>query len=303
MNKIYIKDHANNANRWIYNGYALAWQKNGYEVVRYNEISDIKEENQVVMATDWSIKSQSDLDILKKTKTTFLFVQPTKYEMPWSTHPNFMCFLPQPFIDQLNQMDNIHKWVFTDHEIVDYYFAWNKVHKYPLAFDNISYNNFIKNDKYKYDVCYVGGRAHNGFDEKYKIMMSIFAAFKDSGLKCGFFIEKNLTHEQETNILFNSKVCLNVHDANQLKTNIDTNERTFKGLGINGVLTCNGNGQLSRLFPSVKTGTTPEEIVKIAKELCALPTEQLENIAIENRRNILENHTYTARVKEMVKYV
>jgi len=303
MNKIYIKDHANNANKWIYNGYANAWAFCGFQVVRYNNLLEIQEPGQLIMAVDWDIKTEKELKVIKDSKMTFLFVQPTKYELPWSTHPNFVCLLPQKFIDELNSLTNVHKWAFTDFEKVDYYFAWNSVNKYPLAFDNFEYKAsevVPTNDKHKFDVCYIGGRAHNGFDEKYKIMMNMFAAFKDSGLKCGFFIEKNLTSEQERSVIFNSKVCLNIHDANQIKINIDTNERTFKTLGINGVLVANYNGQLSGLFPDVPLGKTPEEVVREVKKLCSLDQSELETIAVKNRRNIFENHTYTTRVKKML---
>jgi hypothetical protein len=84
----------------------------------------------------------------------------------------------------------------------------------PLAFDNISYE-YLEDSKFKFDVCFVGGRANNGFDEKYKIMMTHFSAFKDSGLKCGIFVGRNLTHEQENKLLYNSKVAINIHDAYQ----------------------------------------------------------------------------------------
>lgn len=300
MKKIFIKNFANNANKWIYNGYTLAWKKAGFEVERYEKIKDINPTDSYVMAVDWDITSEGDIDILAKSNKTFLFVQPTKYELPWSAHPNFMCFLPTNFIEKINSVDNIHKWTFVDFDHCDYYYVWNNLHKYPLAFDHISYNKFEKNNNHKFDICYVGGRAHNGFDEKYKIMIKTFSAFKDSGLKCGFFVEKNLTHEQEKSIIFNSKLCLNIHDAYQIKTSIDTNERTFKTLGINGGLVCSSNGQLNRLFPNIKTAETPEDIVKIAKQLCSLSKNTLEDMKQENRKNILQNHTYSSRVEAMI---
>lgn len=301
--KIYVKDHAHNANKWIYNGYASAWNHLGFDVKRYNEIKEIDDSDHLIMATDWSIKDEKDLEILEKAKKVFLFVQPTKYEEPWSSHPNFMCFLPEKIINKINGMKNVHKWTFVDHDRSDYYFVWNNLYKYPLAFDNLAYYGFETNQKYKFDICYIGGRAHNGFDEKYKIMLKTFSAFKDSGLKCGFFIEKNLSHEQEKNIIFNSKICLNVHDANQLKTNLDTNERTFKTLGINGGLVCSSNGQLNRLFPDVKTSNEPGEIVSIAKELCNLPDQDLFAIKEKNKKEVNTNHTYTSRVKQMVEHI
>lgn len=301
MKKIYIKKHPHNANKWIYDGYASAWQHCGFDVAFFDSYEDIQDNNYYLMTTDWTITNDNSLNVIKKSIKTFLFVQPTKYEMPWASHPNFVCTLPENYINEINSMSNVHKWTFVDFERCDFYTAWNKIYKYPLAFDSLAYNNFQKDNKYNFDICYVGGRAHNGFDEKYKIMLKTFSAFMNTKLKCGFFIEKNLSHEQEKNIIYNSKICLNVHDANQLKLNLDTNERTFKSLGINGALVCSNNGQLNRLFPDIRTGSTPEEIANLAIELCN--NKNLNSIKQNNKENIIKNHTYVARVKSMMEYI
>ena len=123
----------------------------------------------------------------------------------------------------------------------------------------------------------------------------------NSGLKCGFFIEKNLSHEQECALLYNSKVCLNLHDAYQRKLGLDTNERTFKSLGLNGLLVSDTVAQLNRLFPSVRTSLDAEELVQITKDYLSLTEQELNDIKNKNRQDILDNHTYVHRVEELLK--
>ena len=123
-------------------------------------------------------------------------------------------------------MDNVYLWTFADTD-KKYYNKWKEVRTVPLAFDSIGYTRSI-NEKYKkFDACFIGGWANNGFNEKKKIMIDIFSKFKASGLKCAFFVEKNLTHEQETQLMSSSRVTLNIHDAYQRTLGTDTNERTF----------------------------------------------------------------------------
>jgi spore maturation protein CgeB len=147
----------------------------------------------------------------------------------------------------------------------------------------------------------VGGWANNGFDEKRKIIIDIFSKFKDSGLKCGFFVNKNLTHQQECDLLRNSKLTLNIHDAYQRSLGLDTNERTFKSLGLNGALVSDTVGQLGRLFPEVKTSLDANEIVEITRDLLNLNPSDLEEIKSKNKDDILANHCYTNRIQELVK--
>ena len=169
-----------------------------------------------------------------------------------------------------------------------------------MAFDSISYNP-TEVDKYKqFDISFVGGWADNGFDEKRKIMIQTFSAFKDSGLRCGFFINKNLTHQQECDLLANSKMTINIHDAYQRALGTDTNERTFKSLGLNGLMISDTIKQLNDLFPNVRTTLKPFEMVKLAKEILTLPDSEIVNIKETNRENILKNHCYTNRVKSLL---
>ena len=131
-------------------------------------------------------------------------------------------------------------------------------------------------------------------------MIDVFSKFKDSGLKCGFFIEKNLTHEQETELMSNSRVALNIHDAYQRTLGTDTNERTFKSLGLNGCLVSDTVGQLNRIFPELKTSLDSQEIVEITKQYVNLTERELDILKEEGRQNILDNHCYTNRVKSLL---
>lgn len=299
MSLIYIKKHESNANKWIYNGYYNAWEKLGFKPIFFNDYREIKEKEYYIMTTDWMIETDFELEVIERAKKSIVFVQPTKFVYPWSQHPNYMCNLKEKHKILLNSMENVHKWTFVDFEQTEFYSFWDKLYKYPLAFDNISYSNYEYKSEYCYDICYVGGRANNGFDEKYRIMLDTFKPFMKTELKCGFFLDKNLSHEQEKNILFNSKICLNIHDAYQEKLGLDTNERTFKSLGINGAMVSRDNSQMNSMFPNLKTSKNYEGLVENTLEL--LESNNLEDIKEQNRTEIILNHTYVNRVTQMLR--
>ena len=180
--KIYIKKHEAHAGKWIYDGYAKAWNFLGHEVDFYNELEDIKDNNDFYLMTLDSCIREENLSIIDNAKKTFLFVQPLKFEMPWGSHPNFVSSLDITLVNKINKK-NVIKWTFCEKS--KYYQEWEDVQTFPLAFDNISYTNFSKNKNYNFDVCFIGGRANNGFDEKYKIKdpMSGMKLYKIHGLK------------------------------------------------------------------------------------------------------------------------
>jgi spore maturation protein CgeB len=301
MKKVYIPDHRHikGANIWIYQGYKLAWENLGYEAQYYSFKDKISPTGEYcVMATDWFYSPFHESSFFKNAKKVFLFAQPTAFPEPWGTHPNFSSTCTSTVIEYINSQKNIKLWSFAD---IDrrYYPLWGNIETVPLAFDSVSYK-YLKDEKYKFDVCFIGGRANNGFDEKYRIMMNHFSAFKDSDLKCGIFIGKNLTHEQENKLLYNSKVAINIHDAYQRELRLDTNERTFKALGLTGALVADDEGQLGRLFPDVKRTNNPKEMVKFVKEYVNMPEEELNSLKEHNRENILDSHTYVHRVNQML---
>ena len=131
-------------------------------------------------------------------------------------------------------------------------------------------------------------------------MIKTFQHFKESNLKCGFFVNKNLNHQQECDLLANSKVCLNVHDAYQRSLGLDTNERTFKSLGLNGLLVSDTIKQLNTLFPNVPTSLNPKKIVSDVNELLNLTDEEACVIRDNNKTNILNNHTYEKRIESLL---
>ena len=73
------------------------------------------------------------------------------------------------FPEKINKIDNVFYWNFLGNPTnsgISFY-KWEKeIHQLPTAYDSISYKHLI-NDDYAYDICYIGGRANNGFDEKY----------------------------------------------------------------------------------------------------------------------------------------
>jgi len=309
--KVYMVNYPNHAGHWIYKGFDAAWRKLGYDVVLPTErgtehaftmpmpaSSKYPGEDYIIMTVDALVNEQS-LEAISKSHKTFVFAQPNTFPLPWGAHPNFQCGCPDNIIESLNKMDNVYLWTFGEVN-PEFHNKWKKVHTVPLAFDSISYVP-IKEEKYtKYDICYIGGWANNGFNEKRKIMIESFSAFQESGLKCAFFINKNLSHEQESALLYNSRISLNLHDAYQRALGMDTNERTFKSLGLNGILISDEIGQLKDIFPNVKTSNNPLELVKMTKEYLSLTEKERYNIKEENRQNILDNHCYTNRVEQLL---
>jgi hypothetical protein len=280
MKQIFIRNHPAHAGYWIYRGYAKAWESLGYKVQFYDNIVDIPKmangEEYEVMCVDYYLSDQHR-SVLENANRVYMFVNPNHFPHPWGTHKNYVYHGSQQNIDMANSFDNVHLW------------TW---------LDSTQYN--IDSEKYKFDVCYIGGWADNGFNQKSQIMMKHFAQFKDSGLKCGLFVGKDLTHEQENIILRNSKVALNIHDDYQRQLGLDTNERTFKSLGLTGVMVSDNVTQIKNIFPSVPLASDPEEMVEIVKIF--INSDELDDTKQKNRENILQNHTYVNRVKEMLEW-
>tara|TARA_R110000824_G_scaffold109740_3_gene257546 strand:+ start:6957 stop:7853 length:897 start_codon:yes stop_codon:yes gene_type:complete len=295
---IYIKRHTFGAGKWIYKGYKLAWEALGYETSYYSNLDEIEIEGSdcEIMALDADINT-GNLEKLKKAKRVYLYVQPNRFPLPWGSHPNFVSMASDDIIEKINELENVYLWSFGDPG--DNHFKWKKVHTIPLAYDSISYQVPPTRDV-MYDICYIGGWANNGFDEKRKILIKHFIRFKESGLKCGFFINRDLTHDQENNIISNSRLALNIHDAYQRELGLDTNERTFKALGLNGMLVSDNINQIARLFPDLEMSSDPDGLVDIAKKLLNLPADDLELRRASNIQVILENHCYAHRVKKLL---
>ena len=323
MKKMFVQNHnaIGGAGMWIYRGYENAWKNLGYEIQYfdvdskeiYSMLNLLAEEKKYdIMITDYVYKMWREMShqnnfgteielAFAGAKRIYMFCQPESFPHPWGMHNNYVTFCNKNDIKLINSKDNIIKWAWLDIDLVKdkFYPTWEKIRQVPLAFDNFSYE-YLEDEKYNFDVCFVGGRADNGFDEKYKIMMSHFREFKNSGLKCGIFVNKNLTHEQENKILYNSKVALNIHDAYQRELGLDTNERTFKALGLTGVLVSDEVDQLKNFFPEVKTTNDPKQMVKFVKEYVNMDESELNSIKEKNRKMILENHTYTHRALKLL---
>ena len=298
--KIYIKkSNIVGAWLWIDKGYEHAWRESGFDVEYFDKLEEITSSEYDISLREWDIESLSDLKFLEKARRVYIFAQPQIFPKPWGLHPNFVSRLPGDIIRSLNQMENVYLWTFGSVN-PDFHHKWKKTYTVPLAFDSVSYKP-IRDEKYaKYDICFIGGWANNGFDEKRKIMVEAFLEFKHSGLKCGFFVNRNLNHEQENLLLYNSKLSLNIHDSYQRILGYDTNERTFKALGLSGALISDEVGQLKNMFPHVKTSNDPKELVGFAREYLSLTEKELSKIKEENRQNILDNHCYIHRVQQLL---
>ena len=306
--KAYIVDYALHAGKWIYKGYQNAFRELGYDVVPYTNFGQIdkNDKDYLLLTTDFyfegDINSRDEVnyayDVVSRSHKTFMHVQPHEYPMPWGGHLNYISEVQHTDVEKLNEIDNLKLWTFSDG--LEHYKVWKNVNTIPLAFDHVSYQP-IKDDRFsKLDVCFVGGWADNGFNEKKRIMIDIFSRFMNSDLECGVFINKNISHEDECRLLFNSKMSLNVHDAYQRILSYDCNERTYKSLGLNGLMVSDSNKQLSRLFPDIKTTLDADEMLQITKDVLSLTEAERNDIKETNREVILNNHCYTHRAKQML---
>ncbi len=292
---VYIKNHDAYAGKWIYTGYRLAWESMGFHVKLYNNLEELKFEAQryYVMALDGDVKTPQGLEVLANSIKSFVYVQPNAFPKPWGSHPNFVSLCSDAYIEALNGLANVHLWTFAD--INPHYYKWDQVNTLPLAFDSLSYQIDIDED-YQFDICYIGGWANNGFNEKRKIMLDFFSKIRKMDIKSGIFINRNLTHQQENKILSNSRISINIHDAYQRSLGYDTNERTFKSLGLNGFLISDKVLQLERLFPAVAVCDNPDDMCNLIKQNLQEDLTQVRQI---NRKYILEEHTYINRTKQM----
>jgi len=131
-------------------------------------------------------------------------------------------------------------------------------------------------------------------------MKEMLDAFVQSGLRCAFYVDRNIFHDKENELLLTSKVSLNIHDAYQRQLGLDTNERTFKSIGINGLLVSDDVDQVTDIFPNVHVSNDPKSLIAKVKEYCSFDDNTLLRMKRENIQNVLDNHTYVERVKEML---
>ncbi len=296
--KLYIqKTNVHGAWKWINEGYRKAWLNAGYDVQEYSDILEVNtSEEYSLMAWEYDIKNRdSAIDIISQAKKSFLYVQPNKFPAPWGNHPNWQCSVSDKHIEQINSFDNTVLWNFGDCK-EEYFCDWKKVHSIPLAFDSISYQPTL-NDKYAFDVCFVGGWADNGMNEKKNIMIKHFHEIKKLNLKCGFFINKGISVQQEANVLFNSKIAINIHDAYTRKTGCNCNERNFKSLGLTGFMISDKHEFLQSLFPDAPLAESPKEMAEIIVENI---NKDLTEIKAQNRQNVQDNHTYIKRIQQLL---
>ncbi len=284
----------------IHRGYESAWKTLGFDVEGYDNIEDLTTTDMPseydMMVREWELASMDDLEILSNARRVYLFAQPNYFVPPWGTHINFVSSLDDTKIGALNSMPNVKLWNFGDELSKTYFFKWKKVNSVPLAFDSINYVS-APSDEYEFDICYVGGSANNGFNEKEKILLKHWEEIDKLDIKKGFFINKDVSHAQENLLLFNSKIALNIHDAYQRILGNDTNERTFKSLGLGGFVISDEVEALKKLFPMMPMANTPK---KMADLIMHFLDEDLSEIKEENRLNILKKHTYINRTQKLL---
>tara|TARA_R110000824_G_scaffold3253_3_gene15461 strand:- start:3064 stop:3960 length:897 start_codon:yes stop_codon:yes gene_type:complete len=295
--KIFIKEHTFGAGKWVYEGYMSAWENLGFEVEYYDSLDSLSNLNigeYDIMSIDHDLSSDN-IDVLNKARRAYLFAQPTKFPLPWGEHPNFRSTCNIDVIKQTNSMKNIKKWTFAKVN-KEYYESWEDINTILLGFDNINYKP-VEDSSMKYDICYVGGWANNGFNEKANIMIEHFKEIKKLNLRCGILINKNISLDNEMKLLYNSKIAINIHDAYQRQLGLDTNERTYKALGLTGFLISDKVEMLDDVFPEIPQAPTPKKMAELITQYMDL---NLDEIKEKNRQNILENHTYVNRAKQLM---
>lgn len=295
---VYIKHHPHGAGKWIYEGFARAWKSLGFNVLSFSDILQIKSGARFIMTTESDIERGTE--VLKDFEKSFVFVQPFKFPEPWGRHPNWITSVSREIAEISNSIPSIKKWTFVNDVHNESYKPWNDVCYVPLAFDSLSYQLPDFSIEKKFDVCFVGGWADNGFNEKQKRIIDYLGPIQQSGIRCGFFINSGLTHNQENFVICSSRVALNIHDEYQAKLGLDLNERTFKSLAMAGILVSDSVSEMKNLFPHVKISNDPEEMLSNINRYLNLNKSDIANERFENRKMILENHTYLNRVERMI---
>jgi hypothetical protein len=299
--KIYIQRHSEFAGKWIYSGYAHAWAYLDHQVKFISQLEEIKDDSSYLLFITDGIVTENNLKYLKNSHKTFLYVQPNEFPHHWGKHPNFISALQPDIVNEINGLKNVIKWFF-GYDTKTYFTLWKNVVSMPLAYDNINYfSDESYNHDYDYDICFIGGFANNGFNEKITIIQNTLNAFLKAGFKCGFSVGQNISHELENYVLNRSKVALNVHDLYQRTLGLDTNERTFKSLGCNGILISDCVKQLGLLFPHCYQSNNLDELIEKTKEFCQLDLYELSLHKKQNKKIIEEKHTYIKRVQQFLK--
>jgi hypothetical protein len=298
--KIYIQRHNEFAGKWIYSGYAHAWAYLDHQVKFINDLQEINENESYKLFITENLLTSNNLKYLENSVATYLYVQPNIFPNHWGKHPNFISCQNEKVIEIINSYKNVYKWSFS-RDTSTYFTLWKNVVSMPLAFDNINYLP-QKVSNFQYDICFIGSVANNGFNEKIIIMQETLNHFIASGLKCGFSVGQNINHDTENNVFNSSKVALNIHDLYQRTLGLDTNERTFKALGCNGLLVSDEVYQITDLFPNVFQSNDYKKLVDKAKELCNLSISDLNEIKEENKRYIEANHTYIKRAEKFLSF-
>lgn len=296
MVNVYVPEYIAGAGAWIYSGYSKAWESLGYNVINYHDLSSLRWSSGFIMCPDANIRNIGDLEIIKRFDRAFIYCQSNTFPSPWGQHPNWVTSCDPRIIEELNNLETAKLWSFSNASSI--YTLWKDVNYVPLAFDSISYADIEYDEDYAFDICFVGSIANNGFNEKAQIMGEYFSELYHRGINiAGISVQKDISHQQEAKMLRSSKIALNIHDAYQQKLGYDVNERTFKSLGLNGILVSDYVEEVGRLFPGVPMGTTPSEYADIIESMLN------EDLSLERERNrslIMENHTYIKRVQELL---
>lgn len=298
----------------IYEGYNNAFSNLGYNVMRW-EGSNInvllKETNYILMCTDHDMnefdKRNILNDIIINSRKILCFVSGNWFPSHMNMKGYFTTILSDEQIKRFNNERKILYWSWgngIDRFGHNYCDKFNKVISLPLAYDQFTYK-YIKDEKWRFDVCICGKYIHNGIEYKTAHMKDWVMSLEKTGLKCGFFgMEgREISYEDEAKLIYNSRIALGLHDLYQnheCMLGLDFNERLPKSIGSNGFHISDYVWQAERLnMPVIMVDNKEEYHKKIFYYL----DKDLDNIKKENREFMLKFHTYQCRVKEIEKYI
>lgn len=319
-NRILIRKYPfPSAGHFIYNGYANAFKSLGYDVerwdvdgnklVRHKKIDHLLDEKDyILMATDHDLSTMNTFGLLDQvisnSRKIVCFVSGNWMPSPFGIRGCYTTVFSDSVIEKLNKEDKVLFWSFGEKKDKwghDFTPKFKSVLILPLAFDNFTYLP-IEDKNWEYDVCFVGQFVDNGVAFKETHIKEWIMSLENMGLKCGFFgmLDRKISQEDESKLLYNSKISLNVHDQYQHLIGTDFNEREVKSIGSNGFLITDRVRQ-SEIYnlPAIRCDSSHQYHAEIFNKL----NKDLSNTKKENRQFILDKHSYTERVKKLLEYL
>lgn len=175
------------------------------------------------------------------------------------------------------------------------------------AADIIEYNSNRFDERLECQVSYIGGywkyKSKNldpyitSLCSNFKYRMKIFGNSQwPCSQYCGF-----LPEEKVKDLFISSEINLNIHEPHSQKYGFDIVERPFKVFACGGFLISDYVEGLKNILPDIPMGKTPEEYRKKIDYYLYKPDER-KDITIRCQKEVLKNHTYFSRIKNVLDF-